>query len=103
MPVGPSNAADAYWPKGSGGAPRDTYHQIGELNPTRGDPINRERLNFEQMFNYFRRLGEDVEMQFWDRNSPTASEPAVTVRTNRPLNEQPQWTNRAVTNPFRRR
>jgi hypothetical protein len=97
VPVGAKgdNAADAMWPKGTNDTPRDTYHQIGELNDVRGDPINRERINFEQMYNYFRRTGKKVDMWFWDRNSPTAKEPVIKLTTDRPLADQPAWT-RAV-------
>ena len=96
VPIG-SNAADARWPQGTNGAARDTYHQIGELNEVRGDPINRERVNFEDMFNHFRRRGQDVEFWFWDRNNPGATEPVFRARTNRPLNEQlPAGWERAV-------
>ena len=85
------NAADAMWKKGQNGATRDTYHQIGELNEVRGDPINRERFNFEQMYNQFRRAGKVVEMWFWDRNNPAATEPVLKLTTDRPLSEQPDW------------
>jgi hypothetical protein len=85
------NAADAMWKKGQNGATRDTYHQIGELNEVRGDPINRERFNFEQMYNHFRRAGKVVEMWFWDRNNPAATEPVLKLTTNQPLSEQPDW------------
>lgn len=95
VPIG-NNAADALWPQGTNGAPRDTYHQIGELNEVRGDPINRERVNLENIFNYFRRRGQDVELWFWDRNNPTAQEPAFKLRTDRPLGEQANWPFRAV-------
>jgi hypothetical protein len=87
-PVGNRNAADAMWRQGENGAPRDTYHQIGELNEVREDPINRERTNFEQMFDYFRPLGRDVDLWFWDRNNPEALEPIHKLRTNAPLDAQ---------------
>jgi hypothetical protein len=97
VPVGAKgdNAADAMWPKGTNDAARDTYHQIGELNKVRGDPINRERTNFEQMYNYFRRTGKKVDMWFWDRNNPAAKDPVIKLTTDRPLADQPEWT-RAV-------
>ena len=91
VPVGNRNAADARWRQGENGVSRDTYHQIGELNEVRGDPINRERTNFEQMFNYFRRLGRDVDIWFWDRNNPAAAEPILKLRTTAPLDAQPDW------------
>jgi hypothetical protein len=85
------NAADAFWPKGTNGAPRDTYHQIGALNEIRGDPINRERVNFENMFESLRGEGKDVELWFWDRDTPGASAPVIKVRTNAPLSGQADW------------
>jgi hypothetical protein len=90
VPVG-RNGADAYWPKGTNEAPRDTYHQIGRLNEVRGDPVNRERLNFEEMFHYFRRRGMDVELWFWDRDKPALLDAVIKLRTNVPLSEQPDW------------
>jgi hypothetical protein len=90
VPVG-DNAADAHWQQGENGAARDTYHQIGELNEVRGDPINRERLNFEQMYNFIRRAGKIVDMWFWNRNNPAATEPVSKYTTDKPLGQQEGW------------
>jgi hypothetical protein len=64
--------ADAYWPKGPNGKP--VYHQIGELNPVRGDPIMRERLAIEDIR---RIVGKEVEIWFWDKTQPGATAPAL--------------------------
>jgi hypothetical protein len=59
--------ADAYWSNGPDGKP--VYHQIGGRNPSRGDPIIRER---EAIRDIRRALGEDVDIWFWDKANPGA-------------------------------
>jgi hypothetical protein len=59
--------ADGYWPKGPDGKP--VYHQIGGLNPERGDPIARERRAIDDIR---REVGSDVDIYFWDKTKPNS-------------------------------
>ncbi len=65
--------ADAYWPPGSNGNVKPVYHQIGGLNPVRGDPIMRER---EAIDDLRKTLGNDVDIYFWDKTKP-GSQPII--------------------------
>jgi len=64
---GTDRYADAYWPHGPDGKP--VIHQIGGKNPSRGDPIMRER---EAIADIRKALGDDVDIWFHDKNNPTA-------------------------------
>jgi hypothetical protein len=65
-PIG-DRFADVYWPRGPDGRP--VVHQIGGVNPVRGDPIMREREAIEEIR---RALGDDVDIWFHNKNNPLA-------------------------------
>lgn len=56
-------AADVFTPGGPGG--RDIYHQVGDINPGRGDPIARERRAIDDLR---RAVGGDVDIIFYPKD-----------------------------------
>jgi hypothetical protein len=66
FPVG-NRVADVYWPKGPDGKP--VVHQIGGINPVRGDPISRERQAIEDIR---KQVGDAVDIWFWDKTGAKA-------------------------------
>ncbi len=66
VPVG-DRFADAYWPPGAKNNVKPVYHQIGGLNPVRGDPIARERAAIDDLR---KTLGKDADIYFWDKTNP---------------------------------
>lgn len=59
--------ADAFTAAGEGGLTKPTYHQVGDVNPVRGDPIARERRAIEDLR---RAVGNDADIIFYPKSSP---------------------------------
>ena len=74
-------AVDVYVRVGPGGKP--VYHQIGGLNPSRGDPIARERRAIRDLR---QTLGDDADICYWDKTTPGADAPVL-----RNPDRQPGW------------
>ena len=60
--------ADAFTPKGQG-VPKDTYHQVGDVNAVRGDPIARERRAIEDLR---AAVGNDADIIFYPKSTPSS-------------------------------
>jgi hypothetical protein len=56
-------AADVFTPGGPNG--RDIYHQVGDTNPVRGDPIARERRAIDDLR---RAVGPDADIVFYPKD-----------------------------------
>jgi hypothetical protein len=65
--LGSGRWADAFWPTGPNDKP--VYHQIGGLNPQRGDPIARERQAIADIRSV---VGDNADIYFWNRDDPSA-------------------------------
>jgi hypothetical protein len=81
VPIG-NRGADVEWPK-TEDSPR-VIHQIGGVNPGRGDPIARERRAIEDIVEELKKdkTQGDTEIWFWDKDKPDAKEPVLKIKVS---------------------